>query len=1362
MELPVNVDPEDCPLTPAQAGLLGESVMPSSPGVHVQQVVFGFDDTTLDPSRLRDLWAGLVVRHAALRRICQWRDLPEPRLRQPPAGEILLSVEHYDGLSATERSRVLDEWLRADRTRGVAVDRAPAWRLAWLTWGNRQATLVWTFHHLFLDGPSIEIVVREFLLAVNGAVAVPPAVGAVAAPDQADHVQALQRRQSDGDLQAQAQAHFAHFLKSFDMPGDGGFLGQLARSPLGPSPSMAVEDQRVAQCTLGLAPAMVRGLESLAQSVHGSLSNVLKAAWLLVLSRWTGNADVVLGVVRSGRHLLPGAACTVGCLINTVPLRQTLRAGQRLGELLGEVNGSMQALRPFETVALADVLRWSGQKPGTDLLQLLFLFEPRPLHARVREAFGDDCRVSLLEQGVPGLFLMAYADQGIELRLEYGDSVLSEAGAHELLSSLQRLLGAMAGAHPDTPLAALGFLQPPALEVLQRHAWPAAAVDAVDACVLTRIESQARERPDALAVHDLGSGRQLTYAQLDAAANRCADWLCRRGVQTEDRVALGLPRGLDFITAMIAVMKCGAVWVPVDPAYPAQATRHMLVDSGARLLLVQRGSVWEAPPGVSVRCMDEADDESATETSVLASQRGSALSRPAYLIYTSGSTGTPKGVEVGHQALAAHAQAMVQAYALCPADRVLQFASLSFDVSLEEIVPTLVAGASLVLRDDTMAESLPGFFSAVEAQRLTVLNLPTAFWQACVEHMGLSHSRLSPHVRLMVIGGEKAPRPVFETFRSLQPALRLINAYGPTEATISCTAYDTAVRPELPPGHDVPVGRPLGHARLVVLAPDGSLAPPGATGELWIGGPCLASGYLGLPALTAERFVPAAEALDPSLVHWGLKRLYRSGDLAWWDADGQLRLLGRADRQVKLRGYRIELAQIEASAERLDGVAQAVAAVDRPDAPEAGLMVWVLPRPGQRLEASVLSAELRRQLPAHMWPHVQVVDRWPVGAGGKIDVQRLIRQSQKEVGAEVAPATTAQGQLAVLAGLFAGVLGRSSVSPHESFFDLGGNSLQAIRLIASIERETGWRVSIGQLKSFPSPSALQLVLSGDKPASSAPRYLVEIQPDGSRPPIYGVHSLGSGERFYRPLAACLPADQPLFGLTTGYSLLSEPDLSLERLAQVYFEDIMRHRPEGPLVLAAISMCAYVAFELARQLRAAGRDVRYLVFFDAEGPDGRPPLPDPVRRLRLHGRSMAREGPFRYVLGRLAVRLTYAGGFRTRLGLALSRRLGLVNAQPYDHPDDALFVGQLADMVNAYQPATYEGDLLVFVAEDEAFFDRRQAEKGGLGWSGCCQGRVRLIYTPGGHLSMLSPPFVQTLADQLSASLTRTWEKRPKV
>ncbi|WP_066265889.1 non-ribosomal peptide synthetase [Hydrogenophaga palleronii] len=1344
------------PLTPLQLGLLYDSLLSQRTSVNLEQVACHLDDEAFDVATMKQSWEALVRRHEVLRSVYVWRDVRVPS--QEVVADIEFEFEQHDlrALAPEQQKEVQEEWRHADRRRGVRLDKASNWRLTWFRWGDRRSSLYWTFHHIMLDGTSFALLLQEALegytARLQGEAHVPVTLSPL---DFGDYCHALDAVRCNVDAQDEARRFFEAQLHGVFAEQSAETMGQADA----PSADGTDALEPMASVEGSITPAEVDGLRALALASDATLGTVVQVAWGILLSRVGGQRDAVFGVVRSGRHIVPQARDTVGCLINTLPVRVALGMGVSIDQLLRAMRTYMLGMRPHEHVFLSDLQAWSEGFASEGRLQSVVMFEPWPLEQRLQSLGGPwlQRRFELHEEGAAEMTLAVYVRGGLDLHLEYDSRRVDAETAKRLMALLQILLGHMARATSDQTVASLDMLTPEDRGHLQAWAAPPDGVSASANCAtMARFARTVRRRPSAVAISVLGEQTQLTYAELDARSSQLAHWLRRQSVEEGDRVAICMPRSPEFVVAMLGIMKAGAAYVPIDPGYPAELKEHMASDSGAVLQLAGAGG--EASGVARTVRLHTLADELAKLPSTWSDPLGQGHDRPAYVIYTSGSTGKPKGVVVGQHALVAHAAAVTATYGLTEHDRALQFASLSFDVSIEEIVPTLLAGAELVLRNAAVAESVSALWAAVEQRQLTVLNLPTAYWHTCVDQLEHGRARMPACVRLLVVGGEKASRQALDRWRQAVPECRWINGYGPTEATITSTFYEALADKPLPPNADIPIGKPLGHARAYVVAADGSLAPPGVRGELCLGGPCLALGYHGQLELTARQFMTTG-GLDPVWEAVREPRIYRTGDLASWSDDGELLYHGRADRQVKVRGFRVELEAVESALAALPGVGRAVVKVDMPNTPAARLLAWVLPaHVGQALDVATLNTELAHRLPEHMRPTLAVIDELPITPGGKIDYRQLVERDllEQDVDTDSAAAPLSD-ELQRMTAVFAQVLKRKTVAPEASFFDLGGNSLLAVSLIAAVEREFSCQLSVGTLKASPTPAALHAALS-EGSGDDAPQFLVAIQPEGKGIPIYGVHSLGHRERFYRPLAARLGADQPVFGLTSGYTHLHEDALSVEQLAQLYRDDVQKHQPAGPLVLAAVSMCAYIAYELAKQLTDAGREVAYLVLFDSEGPDGRPSIQKKSRVLALHWQQFRKKGP-RYLIERTVIRLTNAGGLKGRIGLLLGRAFNMTRGQAFDHPADHAFVQNLALAVSRYSPGTYAGRMVIFYPEDEPFFDLDKAIASGMGWRRYGTGRIDLLPIPGGHISMLDEPNVGTMARRLSNLL---FEERSNV
>ena len=1286
-------------LTPLQLGMVYESALAGRPWVNLEQIVVHLDDELVEAEALRTAWAVVAARHDALRLSILWRRRVVPVQVVRDRIEVALTVEDWTTLPARRVDGMLAEYLAADREQGVDLEAGPAWRVLLAHLGPKRSVMVWTVHHAMMDGRSMAIVLDEVSCALQGRRLPPP-------PEQSflDYAKGLAAKETDA-----AQAHFRAYLKDFDQPNplaDGGGDLMAARK-------RQIEGRLDAKLTEALADR--------AEASGATLATVVQAAWGMVIARWTGNSHAVFGATRAGRHILPGTGRTVGCLINTLPMRVEISPPRTTDAFLSGLRQDSLALRPHEHAALTDIRGWLGLPGTVSLFDSMVMFEHASLDQTMRR-FGPEWakrRVELHEEGALPLTLAAYGDAELLLVLEHDPQAVSDARAQSILTHLMELLASLAKSGITTPLTHLTMLPRSEEAAVLAVGRPDLRLPVTDPCVTLRLSDRVEQQPDAPALSMVGSPEQLDYAALDKQAGQLAARLVAAGAGPGQIVAICLPRSPEFIVALLAVLRAGAAFLPLDPTYPEPVIGHMLSDSGTRLMVAQSGH--EAPAGVQVV---PPEGEGEGEADLLPADPD----RLAYVIYTSGSTGVPKGVKVPMRALSAHASAMIAAFGLTPADRVLQFASLSFDVSIEEVIPTLLAGAKLVLRDADMATSIGRFLDEVAAQGITVLNLPTAFWHVLVDEMARDGLCLPHSVRLVIAGGEQISPRALATWQRIAPGIRWMNGYGPTETTITCTLHEPG---PVAPGEDIPIGRPTAHARAYVLAPDGSLAPSGAVGELWIGGPAVSAGYIGHEAQTAAAFAP-------DRFH-GDGMMYRTGDMARWRSDGTLAFLGRRDRQVKLRGFRIDLRQVERVLERDPGVGRALAHVTGAGTPAARLVAWVSGADGQpQPDALALRATVAEHLPPHMLPAIVAVDHFPRTPGGKIDVAAL---PLPEVGAAagMAPAF-ADAVTQRIAELMAQTLGLTSVGPDDDFHDLGGHSLMAVQLIGRIEAELGHRLGVADLHRRPTPRTLARALSV---AQTGPRYIIPIQPNGSRPPLFGVHVLGRNEEHFRPLAAALGPDQPVFGLTVGL-LAQDTPIGVQETAHAYAEEIQRHFPTGPISLGAVSLASYVAYELAQQLIRAGREVRVIAMFDSAGPGGRSRLSGRAR-IGVHLRQLRRRGPS-HLLGIVANRWSDVIYRAKKLRLRLRERRG--DAAPMT-VDSFMVAAELA--VEAYEVRPIRRPLTIFRAQENVF-DSPESARDGLGWASVAAGGFEVIDVPGDHLSILQPPNVTALAHHMSRLL----------
>jgi amino acid adenylation domain-containing protein len=811
---------------------------------------------------------------------------------------------------------------------------------------------------------------------------------------------------------------------------------------------------------------------------------VLMSAFQALLARYSGQRDFCVGsgLGNRGRVELEGV---IGMVVNTVAIRADLAGDPTGRELLRRVRDAALGAYEHQEVPFDQVVRQlhPERTPGAlPVYQVTFSFHDSPMAG---VSLGD-VAVELEEAQNNGsakfdlqVIAIPRAEQGIAggdevlLTWEYNTDLFEPATIRRMIGHWEALLEGMLR-DPGRPVSRLELLSAAERRELEEWSRPAHSLPAAG-CVHELFERQAALTPDAVAVaHE---GTSLTYARLDARAGRLARHLASLGVGPDVRVGICLDRAPGLVVAVLAVLKAGGAYVPLDPGYPAGRLEHMAADAGLAVLVTddrRRGAV-PVDARVRVVSLDEAWEEGAADAAF--ESRRAEPRALAYVIYTSGSTGTPKGVAVEHASLAAYVAHAARELALAPGDRMLQFASISFDAAAEEIFTALATGAALVLRTDEMIATPQAFWEGCRRESVTALDLPTAFWHGLAHDQEAHPASVPPAVRLVVIGGERALAGPVRAWRAAFPGARLLNSYGPTEATIVATTWDAAAWDGAGAGDggaaEVPIGRPVAGARCYVLDAALQPVPAGVPGELYVGGVQVARGYLGRPGLSAGRFVPDPFASAPGA------RLYRTGDGVRWRG-GTLEYLGRLDEQVKVRGFRVELGEVEAVLRRHPAVA-ACAVLAREDVPgETRLVAYV----AGDTEHDALREHLRRALPYWMIPAAFVsLPRLPLTPGGKVDRRALPAPGyQPPDERHVAPRTPVE---AVLAGIWAEVLRLERVGVRDHFFEIGGHSLLATRVVSRIRESLDGAVGVVTLFEHPTVEGLARFLSERAPATAA-------------------------------------------------------------------------------------------------------------------------------------------------------------------------------------------------------------------------------------------------------------------------------------
>ncbi|MCF4140793.1 amino acid adenylation domain-containing protein [Streptomyces sp. Tue 6430] len=1023
------------PLSPMQEGMLYHALLDEQElDVYGGQIAFDFEGA-LDVAALKAAAAALLRRHANLRAGFLHEGFDKPVQIIPREVELPWQEIDLTDVAAEDEPHRLEALMVADRARHFDLTAPPLVRFTLVRLPGRRFRFVLANHHILLDGWSMAIMLRElFVLYAQGG----DETGLPRVTPYRDYLAWAASRDRDEAAKAWGRA-----LAGVEEP-----------TLLAPAaPAAATEPPHYHHHEL--SEELTAAVAALARRHDLTANTVVQASWGVLLGRLTGRDDVVFGSTVSGRPPeMAGMENMVGLFINTLPVRVRLDAGQSVADLLRRLQDEQSNLMDHQHYGLSDIQSLLG---GGELFDTITAFESYPVDTDGFSEPVDGLRVTGVHTTDDNHYPFSLAilpGERMRLRLGYRPDLFT-AGQMELIGlRLQHVLESFTGA-PEQLLGRLDVLTAAERERLLR-AWRGARPAAPAATFPALFEARVARTPDAPAVvSDEGS---LSYAELNERANRLAHHLIGRGVGPERIVALLLPRSVDIVVARLAVMKAGGAYVPVDPDYPADRIAYMIEDADP-VLVVTTGHEADRVPGSATAgrvLLDRLDLAAEPATDPVDTDRRAALTvaHPAYVIYTSGSTGRPKGVVVSHQGLAAFAAVLARRCDVDPHSRVLQFSSPSFDASVLELCMSLPWGAALVVPPPgPLADEALG---RVLADRgITHALIPPAAL-ATVPATDL------PDFRTLVVGGDATDAALVDRWA---PGRRMVNAYGPTESTVVATLSEP-----LAAGTGVPaIGRAVDGTSVLVL--DAALRPvaPGVVGELYLAGEQLARGYLGRAALTAERFTACPYGAPGS-------RMYRTGDLVRSAEDGTLEYLGRADDQVKLRGFRIELGEIETALTACEGVARSVVLVreDRPG--DKRLVAYVVPLDvqGPPVEPRALRERLAATLPEYMVPSSFVVLReLPLTANGKLDRKALPAPEEAVGGAGRAPRTP---QEEILCGLFAEILGRPSVGVDDSFFDLGGHSLQATRLVSRVRSAFDAELPLRSLFESATPAGLAALL----------------------------------------------------------------------------------------------------------------------------------------------------------------------------------------------------------------------------------------------------------------------------------------------
>lgn len=1289
-----------------QQGMWFHSLAAPESGVYVEQVSCLLQGS-LDSAAFIRAWESLLQRHDILRTAFTGEGLKEPVQVVYRQVELPVKQEDWQGKTAVQQEEMLENYLAAERQAGFDLAKPPLMRLVLAQVGKDSFRFIWTYHHILLDGWSLPILFQELFVLYEWLCRGEEAPLPQPRPFR-DYIVWLRRQDMD-----RAAAFWRETLKGFSVP-----------TPLVVARTIPGEGQ-YEELDSTLSPETTARLQKLARQHQLTLNSFVQGAWALLLYRYSGHEDVLFGATVSGRPpQLAGSEHMIGLFINTLPVRVQINAGQPVIDWLKTLQANQVELRQYEYCPLVDIHGWSNVPRDLPLFNSILVYENYPIESAAPNGESSltlrDIR-SVEQTNLP-LTVVAGAAESLHLKIAYDGRLFTRDTIQRMLGHLAVLLNGMAQ-HPEEPAANMPLLTEAEWQEISRL-WHGRPADfPLHQPVHQLFEAQVEKSPEATAV--VSENGRLTYDQLNRRANQLARYLQKQGVGPETIVGISLPRSPEMLVSIWGILKAGGAYLPLDPTYPAERLAFMLQDARPKLVLAQSGEANTAIanlPATSLLYLDEDGSKIGQEEEGNLPQTAAA-DNLAYIIYTSGSTGKPKGVLLQHRGLVNFTLALIEAYGLGGNHQhVLQFASLSFDASIPEIFTALLSGAALYLppQETIMApDKLHGY---LQRNQINLITMPPTM-------LRLLPADDLPALQVVISAGE-ACTP--DLVRRWGYGRRFFNGYGPTEATVGPSLHE--VDPANLPAQaaSVPIGQPIANMQIYLLDKEQRPVPVGIPGEIYIGGVGLARGYLNRPELTAERFVQLPVNGDQAPV-----TVYRTGDLARRLADGTLEFLGRVDNQVKLRGFRIELEEIEAILAQHEAVATAVATVreDRPG--DKQLVAYLIPAGDTAVEEITYHQWLQQKLPAYMVPaRFITLDSLPLLPNGKVDRKRLPAPNRQRESAGHTPPTN--DLEAAMVQIWQDVLGVQPIGITDDFFALGGHSLLAVRVIAQMQQKTGVTMQLADLFQTPTIAGLAALIRRQENTTESPA-LIGLQTNGEKRPLFFIHPSGGSVHWYTELARNLDGERPFYGIQAQGIYGDAPlHTTVEEMAAAYIPLVREQQPEGPYLIGSWSMGVVVAYEMAQQLAAQGLAVAALIMLD-QGPvlPAEEPEDDAAYYVQVFGKHVPLS------LDRL--RQMTAAEQVTHV-LAEAQKVGWVmpDVTPEQFHQFVRVLRTHTEAWRAYKPRPYPGQITLFRAE----IQEAPALTPDLGWGKLAAGGVTIRETPGDHLSMIQEPHVQALAAQL--------------
>lgn len=1288
----------------------------------------------LDKTAFEKSLTALVYRHESLQSVFSGNGTQICVLRELP---INLAYVDCSEIEEIEQKQVIADYVQQDALYVFDLINGPLIKFGLIKLSSTEHWFVLTAHHIICDGWSMGIMLQD-LSALYSAYAQQLTPSLAEAPRYTQYAvdqAAFQKTTESQKVERFWVDQYQQSVPVLSLPTD--------------FPRPALRTYKSQRRDYPLDRALIVAIKQMGIKAGSSFVITLMTAFEVLLHRVTGQDDIVLGLPAAGQSAT-GNLRLVGHCVNLLPLRSFPKSDQSFLQFLTQRKEAVLDAYEHQQLTFGSLLKkihLARDSSRVPLVPVIFnldigLDDDVAFYGLDHQLISNAREFETVELSIN---ISGSSAEALTIECSYNTQLFKAETADRMMAEFVNLLEAIV-ADPTIPIEQIPLTDQH--ELIRKIAgWNNTSADYPRHTPLpVLLDQTARAYPRKTAL--ISNGRHVSYEELIQAANQLARSLQSKGIRTGDVVGVLLDRSPELLISLLAILKAGAAYVPIDPAYPQDRIAFMLNDSSAKLVLTSKKYAGR----LNHQAQEVLVDQALAESKELSTDPPTVLGAGtdlAYILYTSGSTGLPKGVQVEHRNLVNLLYSMITMPGITSEDVLLGVTTVSFDIAGLELYLPLLVGATLVLAD---AETTRDGHALLQALSQPVSIEPAGHKQpiTIIQATPVTYKMMLAagwdEVILVKIlcCGEPLSKDLAQKLTAR--CASLWNMYGPTETTIYSTGKQITATDEI-----ITIGRPINNTQVYILDEHLNLLPEGIVGELYIAGDGVARGYLNRPELTKEKFVP-----NPFSA--GRETMYRTGDLGKFMADGEIHCLGRSDQQIKIRGYRVEPGEIEYVLGKLEGIKEAVV-VAREDRPgDQRLVAYLVTSPFQTGDVFIRNVtfwrnKLLENLPDYMVPADFInLEVLPVTPNGKIDRKALPKPESAlrlATGAVVEPTTEAEK---LIASIWAEALGLSKIGINDDFFELGGHSMIAVQVMTRLEKETGRRLPLSTLMTYPTIQKLALLIQEEKPAAKW-KSLVPIRPKGHKMPVYIIHGIGLNVLNFSGLLANMDTEQPIYGFQArGLDGVDEPPDTMEDIASFYVQELLDQNPSGPYAIAGYSFGGYVALEMARQLKEMGKDVKMLAMFDTNAQESETNYDMTTWLSRKIIRQFPKVIWFTKSLLRDPVStIRYQQEYAQRQFGSLLRWFGLREDAPQEIGFDLIshIVEKHEMAYEKYKMKPYDGVIDLFKAQVRLYFVEDSKY---LGWKRYALKGVRVHNVPGDHKMMLLPPNDKEFAQVLQRAL----------